>query len=134
VVQEEISVLIAGDRYLYCGEVENLLRHTRWRVYTAHTVEEAKKALKRYPIEVVLCQHTLRDGTWVDVLNATSQCDPPSALVVLSSPDDRIWAEVLSRGAYDLLPVPCNASELYAIVPMAWRHCIQQEHASAVAV
>jgi DNA-binding NtrC family response regulator len=107
--------------------IERLLHHTRWRVWRADSVAEARATLKRVPVQVVLCQHTLRDGTWLNVLNAAEECDPPAAMVVLTKSDDRTWAEVLSSGAYDLLPLPCSAPELYAIVPMAWRHCMQQE-------
>ncbi len=120
----EISVLLVGDQR---GDIDRLLRHSRWRVWLADSAAEAGATLKRVPVQVVLCQHTLRDGTWINVLNAADECGPPVPVVVLSKPDDRTWAEVLSRGAYDLLPVPCSAPELYAIVPMAWRHCMQQE-------
>jgi DNA-binding NtrC family response regulator len=125
---QEISVLLVGDR---CADIEGMLHHTRWRVWRVDSAGEARAMLKRVPVHVVLCQHTLRDGTWRNVLDAASRCDPPAAVVVLSTPDHRTWTEVISDGAYDLLPLPCRASELYAIVPMAWRHCMQQEHASA---
>jgi DNA-binding NtrC family response regulator len=124
VTTQEISVLLVGDRL---PDIERLLQHTRWRVQRADTVAEAKATLNRVPVQVVLCQPTLRDGTWSNLLNAAQDRDLPAAVVVLSKPDDRIWAEVLSSGAYDLLPFPCTAAELYAIVPMAWRHCMQQE-------
>jgi DNA-binding NtrC family response regulator len=127
---QQISLLLVGDR---CVEVEGLLHHTRWRVFRADCAGEAIAMLKRTPVQVVLCERTLRDGTWLNVLKAAQKCDPAAAVVVLSKPDDRIWAEVLNHGAYDLLPFPCTAPELYAIVPMAWRHCIEQEHSVAVA-
>jgi DNA-binding NtrC family response regulator len=122
---QEISVLLVGDR---CADIERLLHHTRWRVSRVDSAGEARAMLRRVPVQVVLCQHILRDGTWLNVLDAAHECDPPAAVVVLSKPDDRTWAEVLSSGAYDLLPLPCSAPELYAIVPLAWRHCMQQEH------
>jgi DNA-binding NtrC family response regulator len=134
VTQQQISVLVIGDRYLYCGEIENQLSHTRWRVCTAHSIEDAKRMMKRQPIQVVLCQHTLRDGTWTDALKAAGQCDPPAQLIVLAKADDRLWAEVLTMGGYDLLPVPCAPSELYSLVPEAWRQCVQREHTYAAAV
>jgi DNA-binding NtrC family response regulator len=119
-----ISVLLVGDE---CADIERLLHHTRWQVRRTDSAAEAKAMLKCVPVQVVLCQHTLRDGTWSNLLSPAQECDPPAAVVVLSKPDDRTWAEVLSSGAYDLLPFPCTAAELYAIVPMAWRHCMQQE-------
>jgi DNA-binding NtrC family response regulator len=127
----QISLLLVGDG---CVEIQGLLHHTRWRVHTAHSVDEAKAVLQHQAVQVVLCQHTLRDATWMDILDAAGLCDPPAAVVVLSRADDRVWAEVLNIGGFDLLPTPLNASELYAIVPEAWRHCMRQEHVRAAAV
>jgi DNA-binding NtrC family response regulator len=119
----DISVLVVGDQYECRGEIEHLLQHTRWRVAAVATVGEAQGILRREAIEVVLCQHTLSDGTWVDVLDIAERREPPATVIVLAKPDDCTWAGVLTRGGYDLLPVPCVASELYAIVAEAWRHC-----------
>jgi hypothetical protein len=123
---QAISVLLIGD---HCGDIDRLrlLHHTRWCVWRANSAAEARATLKRVPVQVLLCQHTLHDGTWLDLLNAAEECDPPAAMVVVAKPDDRTWAEVLSNGAYELLPLPCSAPELYALVPMAWRHCMQGE-------
>jgi CheY-like chemotaxis protein len=122
---QPISLLLVGER---CVEIENLLHHTHWRVCRADSAAEAIAMLKRVPVQVILCQHSLRDGTWVNVLKAAEECHPAPPLVVLSKLDDHTWAEVVCQGAYDVLPLPCSAPELYAIIPMAWRHCIQQEH------
>jgi DNA-binding NtrC family response regulator len=128
---QEISLLLVCDR---CADIDNLLHHTRWRVCRAHSVAEARAMLNRAPVQVVLCQYALRDGTWLSVLNAAKECDPPASVIVLSKSDDHTWAEVVSKGAYDLLPFPSRAHELYSIIPMAWRHCLQREHSVAAVV
>lgn len=119
----ELSVLLVGSQ---CPDIERLLRHTCWRVWLADGAAQARDMLKRVPVQVVLCQHGLRDGTWLKVLTAAERCAPPASVIVLLKPDDRAWADVLKRGAYDWLPLPCSAPELYTIVPMAWRHCMHQ--------
>jgi hypothetical protein len=53
---------------------------------------------------------------------------------VLAPIDSRTWAEVLSAGAYDLLPVPCDAQELYSVIPAAWRHCMHRRNAATALV
>jgi DNA-binding NtrC family response regulator len=104
-----------------------MLRHTRWSVHKAHSVNEARAMLEQADIQVVLCQKELRDGAWLAILEAAQQCRRPPSVVVLSRPDEREWADVLNLGAYDLLPIPCRPAELYAIVPEAWRHCMGRE-------
>ncbi len=127
-------MLLVGDRNTHCDQIKDLFNHTRWCVHRAHSAAEAKSILERHPVQVILCQHTLVDGSWRDVLNAAERCDRPASVVLLAPLDSRTWAEVISLGAYDLLPVPCIAQELYSVVPAAWRYCMHRKRAhSAVA-
>ena len=127
---KEISVLLVGDRYVYTGEIEKMLRHTRWRIAKASSIAEAKKILAEQPLQVLLCQQRLQNGSWVNLVRAAQQLQAHAPIVVLCKADDAVIAD-LRLGAYDILPVPCSAPDLYTTVAEAWRHCMQQEHASA---
>jgi DNA-binding NtrC family response regulator len=73
----------------------------------------------------VLCEDTLADGTWLDVLRqAEHLCPRPQTIVLSPHADATLWGEVLNCGGYDLLPMPLEPHEVYAIIPMAWRHCV----------
>jgi len=64
----------------------------------------------------------LPDGTWKDILRtAETQSQAPLVLVVSRHADDRLWAEVLNLGGYDLLLKPFDRSEVTRVVGMAWR-------------
>ena len=127
----KISVLLVGARNPRCDEIEMFLNHTRWYVQRARNVAEAQVILSRHPVQVILCEETLVDGSWRDVLNAAERCDKPASVVLIAPINNRTWAEVLSLGGYDLLPVPCSAHELYSVVPAAWRHCVQRKQREA---
>lgn len=125
---KQISVLLVGDRNTYCDQIEILLSHTRWNVYRAYSVAEAKSVIDRRCVQVILCQRALVDGSWRDVLRATERCERPASVVLLAPLNNRTWDEAVNAGGYDLLPVPCVAEELYSVIPAAWRHCVRREH------
>jgi hypothetical protein len=53
---------------------------------------------------VVICQHSLPDGDWKLMLAGLDRIDVRPSLIVSSRlADDRLWAEVLNLGAFDLL-------------------------------
>jgi DNA-binding NtrC family response regulator len=121
--QLRISVLavVTPDR---AAAIERILSHTRWQIKIVHSINEAMEALRSLPIHVVLCEHRLSDGTWMDILRETEDlCPRPQTIVLSASADSALWGEVLNCGAYDLLATPLEARELYAVVPMAWRQC-----------
>ena len=62
------------------------------------------------------------DGKWLDLVRETEHLSPrPQTIVLSPCADATLWGEVLNCGGYDLLAMPLEPSELYAVVPMAWR-------------
>jgi hypothetical protein len=55
-------------------------------------------------IPVVICQDSLPDGDWKLLLAGFDRVEARPSLIVSSRlADDRLWAEVLNLGAFDLL-------------------------------
>ena len=55
-------------------------------------------------------------------MRETEHLCPRSQTIVLSPQAGATpWGDVLNCGGYDLLPMPLEPHEVYAIVPMAWR-------------
>ena len=103
-------------------DLQRMIAHTRWQLKVVHSVADAVDAISTLPVSVVLCDRELDDGDWLDIVRATDNMNPQPPTIVLSDrQDDRLWAEVLNRGGYDLLMRPLNAREVYSLVPMAWR-------------
>jgi len=62
-------------------------------------------------------------GTWIDMLNHIRAVSNPPVLIVTSRlADDRLWAEALNLGAYDVLSKPFDRTELLRSVRLAWEH------------
>ena len=47
--------------------------------------------------------------------------DAPAVIVTSRLADNRLWAEALSLGAYDVLAKPFNPDEVLRTVSLAWR-------------
>jgi DNA-binding NtrC family response regulator len=79
-----------------------------WRVQFAGSLEEAQAARHECAVAVVISQSRLPDGhTWKDLLHdLQSMPEPPPLVVADRLADDRLWAEVLNLGVYDLLTMP----------------------------
>ena len=129
---QEISVLLVGDRNIYTAGVETMLRHTRWNVAKAQNVTDAIAMLAQRQFHAVLCQNAFEHQTWRDVARAVERLQPHAAVIVLFKGDEDTITDSCSD-AYDLLPVPCSARDLYDAVTNAWHHSMQEEHAETAA-
>src|SRR5687768_18208187 len=92
----------------------HIFGHTAWEFESARTLREASEKLFHSPLNVslpvILCEETLPDGTWKDLLQMTQKLsDSPKLIVTSQCADDRLWAEVLNLGAYDVLQRPFRA-------------------------
>lgn len=99
----------------------HVFRHTKWTLLEASDRVEAMAILRRAPVPVVICDRSLPDGDWKDVLrDAAALPRPPLLIVACRLADDRLWADVMNSGGYDVLEKPFHHSELVRVVSLAW--------------
>jgi DNA-binding response OmpR family regulator len=92
----------------------------RCRLRRAGGRRDALSQVRRFQPWVVVCDQHLRDGDWRDLLNDLQSESPAPPLVVSSRlADDRLWAEVLNLGGYDLLTNPFAPAEVSRVVNLA---------------
>jgi DNA-binding response OmpR family regulator len=103
--------------------LERIFEPPNWRVQFAWTLEEACAALRVCTVGVVISESHLPGGhTWKDLLAKLQSMQAPPLLVVADHlADDRLWAEVLNLGGYDLLALPLDAREVLRTVTLAYR-------------
>ena len=102
--------------------LENFLDHDRYTIQGAPTLREATKLLRNQPT-LIVCEKDLPDGTWKDVFREARDLDnPPPVVVVSRLADERLWAEVLNWGGFDVLLKPFEPSEVRRVMGMALRH------------
>jgi DNA-binding response OmpR family regulator len=105
---------------LQCSQCD--LRPTcEWKFSACPTLAAARAALRKARVPVVVCESDLQQGTWKEVLEELRALPNPPLLIVTSRcADERLWAEALNLGAYDVLAQPFDGSEVSRIVNMAW--------------
>lgn len=121
--QEKISLLVIAPRSEDYAALREIFHHKHWRLRHARTLAEAQPLLlqDRQP-SVVLCDRELPDGDWKQAHRYVSQAPGKPLLVVMEHhADQRLWAEVLNLGGYDVLLKPFEKSEVLRVVSMAWR-------------
>ena len=102
--------------------LENFLDHDHYTIQGALTLREATTLLRNQP-SLVVCEKDLPDGTWKDVFREARDLDnPPPVVVVSRLADERLWAEVLNWGGFDVLLKPFERSEVRRVMGMALRH------------
>jgi len=90
------------------------------RLHWAASRREALSCVRRFHPHVVLCDQTLADGDWRELLNDLQGVQKMPPLIVLSRlADDRLWAEVLNLGGFDLLMKPFSKAEVNRAVGLA---------------
>jgi DNA-binding NtrC family response regulator len=96
------------------------------QVLPAGSCQEARVLLTNHPpVKIVITEVSLVDGNWCDVFRYLVDNDIHASVVVSSRlADERLWSEVLWRGAYDVLVEPYEADEVRRIVEGALRAAV----------
>ena len=98
-----------------------LLGHHGLDVSLASTSMEARQKLMRpHSYELLLVDAELPGGSWQDFLPLLVSSSPPCEMVVCSrAGDERLWAEVIQCGGFDLIAEPYEQQEVIRIVRSA---------------
>jgi len=98
-----------------------LSTNAKWDVYGAFNVPSALHTLRARPIPVLVCTDELAEHTWQELLeDALALQDAPSVILASRLADDRLWAEAINLGAYDVLAKPFVRNEVIRVVTAAW--------------
>lgn len=118
---------IEADHLALCAILResrsNIETHCKWTVYAACSVESTAEVLSAQEIPVIVSEGKLHPGTWQELLQYISLLpDPPLLIVASRLADERLWAEALNLGAWDVLAKPFDTEEVIRVVASAWRH------------
>ncbi len=96
---------------------------SEWKLGFSGTVAGTQPVRGASSVGVVISDSRFPDGScWKDLLRELEKLgDPPPLIVVDRLADDRLWAEVLNLGAYDLLAKPFDRREVRHAVMSACR-------------
>lgn len=83
----------------------------------AQSLQQARTQLQQDAYEVILTEAVLPDGAWLDALQlALESSSRPEVIVTDPLADERLWAEAINLGAYDLVVQPFDGAEVRRIL------------------
>jgi len=89
-------------------------------VTSADGLQDAQRLLSGLTYDLVLVDVKLSDGSWQDLLEFILDTKIACEMIVCSRlGDERLWAEVIQRGAYDLIAEPYEQQQVLRIVQSA---------------
>jgi len=116
------TILFVGIAEHDSLSLDKILLNSDWQVHRAGNCQGGFELLEQHNVSVVLSEPQLSDGSWRELLNGMASLSVPPNLIVSSRlADDRLWAEVLSLGGFDVLMTPFEAKELLWVTSGAWR-------------
>ena len=101
----------------------SLYPNCRLALQPSPTLASALDALRARHIPIVLCDRDGQPEAWRALLEAGRALPAPPCVIVTSRlADDRLWADMLHNGAFDLISKPFDKSAVMRIVHAAWVH------------
>jgi DNA-binding response OmpR family regulator len=92
-----------------------------WVIRRELSFQAALPVLRQTPITIVVAERDLSPVTWREVLEEIRTLpDPPLLIVTSRLADERLWAEALNLGAYDVLAKPFRDDEVVRALGSAW--------------
>jgi len=119
-VASQPSVLVACNDYESRCTLASILADFGLDPVFASSVDQARAILLGQPIRLVLCEDTLPDGSFRDVLHTLRLAGSGVPLVVcslLGEIDE--YLEAMESGAFDFIAPPFRPTELESIVNSA---------------
>jgi DNA-binding response OmpR family regulator len=97
--------------------LRNILSRINWKLREARSCHEATTVLSCYWMPIIICDRSLPDGNWKDILSLTAPLlEPPRVIVMSDAVDDSWSAEVLDMRGYGVLAKPLDEGEVTRIL------------------
>lgn len=111
--------------------LENILGSVNWKLRFVQTFQQARTTLRVFSVGAVISEARYSNGySWKDLLQEIQKIvNPPPLIIADRLADERLWAEVLNLGAYDLLAKPLDARQVLHAVTTA---CRRSENAQGI--
>ena len=101
----------------------HILPPAGWSLDSAFGCAEAIKSLEVEFAPVVIVERDLPDGNWKTLHNRLIKMPfPPKLIVTCRLADERLWAEVMNLGGFDVLAQPFYAGEVLRSINSACGH------------
>jgi len=116
--KKEALVLIVDDDVLFLRGLSRVLRNQPFRIITARSAEEAQELLKRWPIQVVVCDQRMPGMSGTGLLAWVAKHFPNTVRIVLTGqPDLPTAMKAINEGqVFRFLTKPCPEWDLISAI------------------
>lgn len=91
-----------------------------WRLKFVGGLSQGLRKALSCIVRLVICERDLPEGDWKLLFHPVrALTQPPRFIVVSHFADERLWAEALNLGGYDVLATPFDAEGLRRVVSHA---------------
>ena len=116
--RKTVLVVLADEQAR--ASLRRIFGRLAWEIYSARDCREALGYMRDNEVSLVISEDQLPDGDWKRLLHeAHGLANPPNLVVCSHTADNRLWAEVLNLGGYDVLPTPFQAEEVARVSDLA---------------
>jgi DNA-binding NtrC family response regulator len=121
------GIFIVSDDRNY-ADMQHIFDAMDWKLFRADTWQSALLLPVARRATHFLYEHGSRDRNWIEALDAINSLPSAPAFIVTSRlGDERLWAEILNRGGYDLLLEPFDSVEVMRVVSAARKRSIHKQ-------
>jgi DNA-binding NtrC family response regulator len=125
------KVLVVDDEPLVCRALQSHLNRKHYTVMVAHSVEEAKMALKKDRFDLVFVDLRLPDGDGTELLESgVKRPDAPFFVMMTGYATVESAVSCMRSGAFDYLMKPFSNGQIDIIIQKAeqFRHILNVAH------
>src|SRR6266567_4562640 len=106
-----VAVLLVSAHQTDRTSLQHILARSCWKLQVRTNWRDGLALLRQRRFPVVICDGT--DSDWRSLLCEIADLpDAPKLIVCSRLADERLWAEVLNLGGYDVLATPFDAREV----------------------
>jgi DNA-binding NtrC family response regulator len=109
------QVLIVASDVQCRAMLSDILQGWNLEATAVSSIQEAKAAVKKLAPLLVVCEENPSDATCCDLFSAIASSRAAGRWVALIH-DEANYYDILSRGAFDAIPIPCRRTDLQWII------------------
>ena len=120
IAQPRKKILVVDDEPSVTGSLELILSEAGYEVLTAHAVAEGIGVLKQTPVDLVITDLRLSDGSGIDLTMHIKRTTPDVEVILMTAYGSiDVTIEAIKAGAYYYLEKPYTPDRLFALVDRA---------------
>lgn len=114
---EQLAAVVISENPEWRQAVAEILQNCDLKVVFSSTVRESADIFSIRPVCLTICEETLSDGDFRDVLRQTEHSDGSLPVIVISRIADwDRYLEAMRQGAFDYIGFPCRSTEVERVV------------------